>query len=627
MRIRHTIKFSSRAVFLAAVIGSGASPVLADCCDSWLDCAATVVTYGVSCEVETIISTIKNLLTVIGNVKDLATGTTNSAVKAAKQWVTSTHDSLQAQSQQGAANLAAAAAQAQTLYQEETMIRPVVSASVNSSNFARANPTTVSPPAGPAKPQTEMLVSKQGAAPPAAQPAPSGNSMQKTLVNPPTNVTTLQSTLPPPGSLAEEFGEAVKLIAALQSACASDVPTINQDLANAIQTEGVGEQSAQSIAANAINAPLDSVKDLLSSMLSNPMSAFDPSSQVQTVEDSVMNQLSTNVSTMVDDIMNGPKAAFAALAPSLGQLTDNSQAAQAIAAAMDRAYKQRTPAAVAALHALLPKTNYAGLTAKSTAAASLNIKLTNGLSYNDLLGQAVTTKQKATAGIAAQVQQFHAAATQLKAQVAQRKLAQSPSMLQTYRNSLTQQLSVALNGKSSAAVNAQRDQLIVQARSRYAQDSKTQSAVIALLNSEAAKRTGGPSVAVATNAAMATNAAVAAPTASATARSVSPASTLKPAVPRQVTAVAPQAVPLAPTAAPIAAPTAAPSTVPKATAWGSAPPAWTPPVSSSAAKAPVAAPAMGAVRPVPGTALPAQTLQPVKPVTAVQPAPSSLTHP
>jgi hypothetical protein len=593
MGIRRAMKISSRGVFLAAVIGSGASPVLADCCDSWLDCAATVVTYGVSCEVETIINTIKNLLNVISNVKDLATGTTNSAVTAAKKWVTSTHDSLQTQSQQAAANLSAAAAQAQTLYKEETMIRPVVSATVNSSNVTRANATSVSPPAGPAKPQTEILASKQPGAP-AAPAAPSGSVMQRTALSPATaNMTTVQSTLAPPGNFAEEFGEGVKLIAALQSATTSDLPTINQDLANALQTEGVGEQSAQSIAANAINAPLDSIKNVLSSMLSDPTSAFDPSSQVQTVEDSVINQLSTNVSTMVDDVMNGPKAAFAALAPSFGQLTQNAQNAQAIASAMDRAYKERTPAAVAALHALLPKTNYAGLTTKPTAQASLNLKFANGLSYNDLLGQAAAIKQNATAGIPVKVQQFHAAATQLKAQVAQRKLAQSPSMLQTYRNSLTQQMSSAFDGKSAAAVNAQRDQYVAQARSRYAQDTKTQSAVIALLNSEAAKRTGSASAAA------------------------------KPTAPHQVTAVAPQAAPLAPNAGPISAP----STAPKATAWGSAPPAWTPPV-SSAAKAPVATPSAGALPAVPATNLAAPKLQTPKPATAVQPAaPSSLTHP
>ena len=149
MVTRFGTKIGSRAVFLAAVIGGGASPVLADCCDSWLDCAATVVTYGVSCEVETIIDTIKNLITVIGNVKDLATGTTNSAVAAAKQWVTTTHDAYQAQSQQAAADLTAAAAQAQTLYKEETMIRPIVSTTVNNPNLTRANPTSVSQPSGP----------------------------------------------------------------------------------------------------------------------------------------------------------------------------------------------------------------------------------------------------------------------------------------------------------------------------------------------------------------------------------------------------------------------------------------------------------------------------------------------
>jgi hypothetical protein len=44
---------------LIVIAYGGISPALADCCRNVLDCAATVVTEGLSCEVETLLSTIR----------------------------------------------------------------------------------------------------------------------------------------------------------------------------------------------------------------------------------------------------------------------------------------------------------------------------------------------------------------------------------------------------------------------------------------------------------------------------------------------------------------------------------------------------------------------------------------
>ena len=61
MTIRKTVP-----LLLVVAAGGVSSPVLADCCSGLLSCAATVVTYGVSCEIQTLIDTlngIANLLT------------------------------------------------------------------------------------------------------------------------------------------------------------------------------------------------------------------------------------------------------------------------------------------------------------------------------------------------------------------------------------------------------------------------------------------------------------------------------------------------------------------------------------------------------------------------------------
>jgi hypothetical protein len=618
MVTRFGTKIGARAVFLTAVIGAGASPVLADCCDSFLGCAATVVTYGLSCEIETIIDTVKNLVNAVSNLKDLVTNTTNSAVQAARNSVTSTHDSIQSQAQQGSANMTAALAQATTIAQEEPLIRHLTAVEAQP-----LQPTGSAPSQGAtATIPTARLANKPVTAAAAAPTSNTANSMQRIGVGPsPSAATDLITThRPPAGAFNADFALAVNQIKALQGASAPDLPNITQNLQKALQTEGVGEQNAVGFYSTAINAPLDSVKNLLLSILSDPAKAFDPSDQVTTVEDSVVSQLTKNVGTMVDDVVSGPNIAFAALQPSLDDLTNNSQNAQAIAAAMEKMYTERTPASVAALHALLPKPTILGQN-KTALAAVPNSSYAARSPVASMTGQIAAVKQKAIAAIAPQVQQFNATAVRFKAQYAQRKSVQSPSMLQAYQSKLTQQTSAAFDGKSVAAVNAQRDQLIAQARTVYAKDTKTQNSLIAWLNTEAAKRTGNANASVATPA----NAAM--PTVAATALTSSPTTAAKAVAPRQVTAVAPQAVPLVPSAGPIAAPiTAAPaSSTPRATAWGSAPPAWTPPVSNSANKPPVAIPALGAVRTVPGTAVPVQSAQPLKPASAAQPPPSSLT--
>jgi hypothetical protein len=571
MNRRSSVRIGANLALLGVLMGGGATRALADCCSSFLSCAATVVTYGVSCEIQTIITTVQNLLNAVNNVKDMATGTTSQAVSAARAGVTTTHDYLQSQSQQGAATLSAALSQAQTLYKEEKTFKNVAQKTVPGG--AGAMLAVGAPSAAPAASPHPMMQQRMQSGAPAATVAPAaaplGNAMQRTTAGPAQNVVTVQSTLAPPGTLVQTFELALKQVTALQTAAPPLLSTVTQDLANAMQSEGAGELTAQGIAETAINAPLKSIESMLTNMLANPASIFDPSNQVTTVEDSVINSLNTNVGTMVDDVVDGPNRYFKDLGPSFGQLMQNAQNAQAIAAAMNRLYTDRTPGAAAALDALLPKVALTLNAVQGSYQAMLNVRAANGLSYTDAISQLTTNKQKVIAAATARMKQFSTVAAQFKAQIAQGKLAQSPSMLQTYQTSLNQKLSSTFDGKSSSAVISQRDQLIAQARTQFANDPKTENAVIALLNSEAAKRAGTAD----------TSAPFTAPTATATAAAHQPIATTPASSPaRSFTAVSSQPAPAVPSAAPIvAAPIGA---APKA-AWGAAPAAWTPPAATA----------------------------------------------
>ena len=193
-------------LLLVLAAGGASAPVLADCCSGWLSCAATVVTYGVSCEVQTIIDTINALYTEVTNFGNDLTGITSAKEQGARQYVTDTINNMQSQSQQSAADLAAAVSQAKLLYQEETVILPMKSATVNTQNLQANSPTTLSgsTSSGGGAPASMTMQRIQGAAATTVAPtdpaAPSGNQLQQKST---INVTsaaqgpTLDTTRPP----------------------------------------------------------------------------------------------------------------------------------------------------------------------------------------------------------------------------------------------------------------------------------------------------------------------------------------------------------------------------------------------------------------------------------------------
>ena len=217
--------------------------------------------------------------------------------------------------------------------------------------------------------------------------------------------------------------------------------------------------------------------------------------------------------------------------------------------------------------------------------------------------------------------QLHSAIAQFKAQRATGKSPLPQSTLAGYQNNLTQQLNGYLNGKSVAAIANQRDQLIAQARTQYAKDPTTANGIIALLNSEAAKRAS-------TTNSVAGNPAVpgqpvpklTAPVAIAT-QDIKAAPSAALAIPKQPVAVV--------------APVNPPVNQAKTPTWGAAPSAWTPQAAT--------APATTASRPATTIGAPATTgvatsfkpattqttvqqYQSIQQQPAFQSAPSSLGH-
>ena len=475
---------------LLIVMMCGASPTLADCCSSVFDCAAAVVTDGLSCEVETIISTIKNLVNLTNNLLHDIDGQTKSAEQGARQSVTDAYMLMQSESQQASADLAQAKTQADLIYHEETAIRDPHMVTVNQA--ATANSPTAPSSSGS---NTRMVAvdhtqNVQKVSSQASQNSGMpGNTLQKNTVAAVTqNGASIESQKAPHGQYADGFSRGLKLIITLNATSASDLSQVNQYLANALASEGPGVAAADTIA-GAMRAPLNDIESQLSAMLSNPLSAFDPSSAVDSVENSITANMSGNISKMIDDITTGPNQSFNSAGPTFDDLLSNAENAQVVAAAMDRLYKERTPGAANALYALLPKEQYANLSTKATVNGQLAAGFGQRFSSAKLKANLAGARQKILVSVRPlNVAPIHAAVVQFKAQRAQGKSAQAPSMLATYRTNTTRQLDGYFAGKSPLAMASERDQLIAQARTRFANDPKTQHGVVALIDSEAQKQ-------------------------------------------------------------------------------------------------------------------------------------------
>lgn len=459
----------SGPIFLALLASGAAAPALADCCSGFWSCAATIVTEGVSCEVQTIIDTIKALYTEVENFGNDVTGITSQKEQAARQYVSDSISTLQSQSQQSDSDLGTALSQAQVLYKEETTLLPSQSATVNTGNLRSVSPTAV-------------------AAPASGTPAGSGNPLElkSTLAGATAVKPTAVEAAAPHGSYADAFSRGVTQLSALKSAGDADLSKINQDIAQAQSTEGAGVAAANTVA-GVLESPVTSLLSQLSSMLANPIDAFDPSSIVDDMEASLTTAMSANIPKMVNDITSGPDLAFAAAGPALDDLQVNAESAQRLAAAMTKLYQDRNATAANAVYALLPAVASTSVFSKNSNRTAADFG--QRLSYASFAANNATTKKKLlVVTTPPSLAQIHTLVAQFKTQRSQGKSPLSQALMVNYNSTLTTQLNGYFSGKSPAAAASQRDQLIAQARTQYGSDATTTNGVIALLNSEAAKR-------------------------------------------------------------------------------------------------------------------------------------------
>jgi hypothetical protein len=479
-------------VLLALALTLGvASPVLADCCDSLFGCAVAVVTEGLSCVVQEIVSTVKNLVNLVSNVLERTSGATQKASDGAQAYVNQTISDMTTQSQQSGADLAAALHQANAIYKEETS--PIATSATHAGpTMAASSPTTTTGPntsarpaaAARAKPAAQGSLIHPAVTAAAAQPASGSTSSTARPANgatPAPGAVSVQSTLPPHGSLAGLFEKAVKQIESLKAAGDPDVAKVGQFMTQARQSEGPGLQSALAVADKSINAPLRDMLSHLNTLLADPTHIFDPSDVVNQLANSVLENLDTNIAQLVEGITSGPQQAFDAAQPAYDELLTNAERAKEIAAAMSRAHTERSQASQNALSDLLPFP----AVASSSNARARSLATGGRPLYAQLMSTAKTRKQQIAVAPVRDVKAIAPLAAQLK--TLRGKAASARAAVPTYQSNFSRQLNATMEGKTQAQIDARRDQLIAQARTQLATDPKTRDAVIRLLTTETGK--------------------------------------------------------------------------------------------------------------------------------------------
>ena len=504
-------KMLSAMLAMALFVGMPTS-ARADCCDDILSCAAAVATDGLSCVVIETISVVKHLLDVVGNVKDNVTGATQAAGRDAQQQVADTINTFKSQIQLNKDQLSSADQLAASVYNQEANGRMVAlrnpsasglsgTTTVSSATRNTVAPATQSVPASVAQPSTSNLGSSRMSGKaissnavrsrpsqpiptpgPAAPSAVLANAQKLGVAASQQDLASVQQTRPLAGAYADQFSRGVDEISKLKMAGVNDANRVNANMEVA-RLASNQQKSAQAIEAaqKAITAPLVALTNQLTAMLNNPMKIFDPSAAVNSEIDSVFSTVDTSIQQMVDSITADAKREFDAAQPPYTELQADAARATKIAAAMDALRRDRTPEALNTLNGLLPKSATSTLNDKGAMA----MMTSNQMSHIQVMQKFTAGKLQVGGPVKMKLQEVSNGITQLKT-LHNRALTIRSSM-PTLRSNLSQKMNGYFTGKTPAELASQKEQLIAQAKSRFANDPKTRDAVISLLNSEASK--------------------------------------------------------------------------------------------------------------------------------------------
>ena len=298
----------------------------AGCCDDWFGCAATVVTGGLSCEIEETIATVQALVSGVQTLVSSVTGQTSDTVTQAQAQVGQAASDMGQVRQQSVTALNQAA---QTAHEIASMKR---SAMVSPAAFANVRPQNVAT-------------------------APPANAQRSGMVmNRPAGAQAIAPVLHPadPASAADALSRADAYVRDLQTKGNSQAGPIAQAETAAVGAANRHVSIAQQISSAIALAPLNALQGMLGDLLSHPERIFDPSAEIDAQLASITNQIPDLLTKIFTEVTTEAMADLNNVSNPLQQLQDSAEGGSAVTAAMKKLADSGTQPELDALEHLLP---------------------------------------------------------------------------------------------------------------------------------------------------------------------------------------------------------------------------------------------------------------------------------
>jgi hypothetical protein len=258
-------------------------------------------------------------------------------------------------------------------------------------------------------------------------------------------------------------------------------------------------KAATDLTAAILLAPLQSILDILNSLLQHPEQIMDPHALVDSIIVSVTAKMQSTLDTITDMLLKNAQATLDAVRPKAQAALDQAFRAKQIAQAMQMASALRTQAALDQLNALLPLQAVTGV-APTTGTMAGGTIVTGTPTGNSQGVVSQPANQKSTTDAIAKIgfaqTKVRGLAPKWKTALerdwsilkAKQQAVLRPVLDSTVSNSFKAQADSMLAKQDRAQLEASRGRLIAEARIRFAKDPKTLAAVEKLLGQEIDRR-------------------------------------------------------------------------------------------------------------------------------------------
>ncbi len=431
MRRRLTIS----ALALLGSLGM-ADVARAGCCDDFWSCLGAVASAGLSCQVQQIIDSVKAMKQLVETVTNDFRTRTGDVIAQAQKAITDATNDLKQVREQSLTTVQKAVADAHEL------ANPPRNAVLAGPGLAAVKPIGVSA-AAPALPPGAAPPSGIAVTAPAAQRAADAKAIQDALARADTYVQDLRAKANAP------HGDVANAERAALEAAARHVRT------------------AQQIGIDVAMAPLNMLRESLVDLLTHPERIFDPTAQIEADIQRITAEVPALMDRIAGEVTQEAMADLDRAKQSLQQLQDAAAASASVVGAMQKVSSSRLQSDLNALDRLVPRPP------PGVALASRPIMFPVGISGNRQI--IATAFARAEVGKLPVVLQHRAAVNDIATRWQAIKVRiKAPVPIEAgSTQKVDHDLSQMFVGKQKGDIDKKKQELLEEAKKRFASDPKT----------------------------------------------------------------------------------------------------------------------------------------------------------